>query len=108
MRRSCHLLFLRSKSAPPRAPILSKDAAEAFIEGGAAKSNYDSDWVVRYNTAAVAFMRREGVAVNDLYSLCLEDSHYYKCPDLLHLTEEGYRRCAGQTAQAIREAAKRR
>ena len=87
-------------------PILSKEAAKDVIREGISSFNYNNEWVVEYNAAAVSFMKKEGVAVNDLYALCLEDSHYYKCPDLLHLTEEGYRRCAAQTACAIREAAK--
>ena len=58
------------------------------------------------NDTQTAFMKSEGVMINDLYALCIKDKHYYKCPDLLHLTEEGYRRCAEKTAEAIREAAK--
>ena len=82
-------------------PILSKEAAADVAVEGVNSFNYNNDWVVKYNDAAVSFMRSEGVAINDLYSLCLEDKHYYKCPDLLHLTEEGYRRCAEQTARII-------
>ncbi|MBQ3868391.1 MAG: SGNH/GDSL hydrolase family protein [Clostridia bacterium] len=87
-------------------PILSGEAAEEVARAGNFSFSYNNEWVVKYNTAAVSFMRREGVAVNDLYALCLSDPHYFKCPDLLHLTEEGYRRCAEQTAQAIRAAAR--
>ena len=87
-------------------PILPPEKAAEIALPGTARTEYVNEWVVKYNEAAVSFMKRENVAVNDLYSLCLEDPHYYKCPDLLHLTEEGYRRCAAKTAQAIREAAK--
>ena len=86
-------------------PILPKEAEAALIKEGVPRAYYEKEWVEQYNAAAVAFMRSEGVAVNNLYSLCLEDEHYYKCPDLLHLTEAGYRRCAEKTAQAIRKAA---
>ena len=48
-------------------------------------------------------MQEEGVTVNDLYTLCLEDARYYKCDDLLHLTEQGYQRCAQQITEKIRE-----
>ena len=82
-------------------PILSKEAAADVAVEGVNSFNYNNDWVVKYNDAAVSFMHSEGVAINDLYSLCLEDKHYYKCSDLLHLTEEGYRRCAEQTARII-------
>lgn len=86
-------------------PILPEDAAADVVKDGVIPFRYDNAWVVKYNAAAVSFMRGENVMINDLYSLCLEDPHYYKCPDLLHLTEEGSRRCAEQTARAIREAA---
>ena len=87
-------------------PILSKEAAAEVTCEGITPFVYDNEWVKKYNAAAVAFMQSEGVMINDLYALCIKDKHYYKCPDLLHLTEEGYRRCAEKTAEAIREAAK--
>lgn len=65
--------------------------------------HYHNDWVVTYNEAAVKLMNEEHVAVNDLYTLMLEDPHYYKCADSLHLTETGYQRCAQQIADMIRE-----
>ncbi len=86
-------------------PILSEEAAQAVMKEGIPRTFYKNEWVVEYNKAAVDFMEREGVAVNDLYSLCLESPTCYKCPDLLHLTQEGYKRCAEQTAAAIRNAA---
>lgn len=87
-------------------PILSEKAAAEVIKDGIPSFKYNNEWVEKYNAAAVSLMKREGVTVNDLYSLCLEDPHYYKCPDLLHLTEEGYRRCAEKTADLIRKAVK--
>ena len=87
-------------------PILSKEKAAKIKGTNVAGFEYKNDWVVKYNDAATAFLRGEGVAINDLYAACLEDPFYYKCPDLLHLTEKGYRRCAEQTANVIRETAK--
>ena len=87
-------------------PVLPAETAAEVMTEGIDTFKYNNDWVVEYNEAAAAFMQSEGVAVNDLYALCVKDPHFYKCPDLLHLTEEGYRRCAEQTAQKIREAAK--
>ena len=84
-------------------PVLSKEAAKDVMREGVAVFSYDNEWVEKYNAAAVAFMKSESVAVNDLYSLCRKDPHCYKCPDLLHLTEEGYGKCAEQTANIIRE-----
>ncbi len=87
------------------APILPEEDAATVMQEGINRTFYKNEWVLEYNKAAVDFMRSEGVAVNDLYSLCLESPTFYKTPDLLHLTEAGYRRCAEQTANAIREAA---
>ena len=84
-------------------PILSAGAAADLFGTGADSINYNNDWVVTYNEAAVKLMQEEGVTVNDLYTLCLEDARYYKCDDLLHLTEQGYQRCAQQIAECIRE-----
>lgn len=89
-------------------PILSAEASADVVKEGISRFYYKNEWVAEYNAAAVAFMKSENVMINDLYSLCLKDPHYYKCPDLLHLTEEGYRRCAEHTARAIREAASSR
>ena len=104
------LAQIRNNGAVPvfatTTPILSKEAASDVIKEGITPFVYDNEWVVKYNKAAVSFMQSEGVMINDLYSLCIKDEHFYKCPDLLHLTEEGYLRCAEKTAQAIREAAK--
>ena len=47
-------------------------------------------------------MKKENIPVNDLYSLCLKGPKYYKCEDMLHLTEEGYQEIARQTAECIR------
>ena len=88
-------------------PILPKELGLEIASEKGAVSNYKNEWVVRYNDAAVRFMNSEGVQVNDLYSLCVKDKYFYKCPDLLHLTETGYRRCAAQVAEAIREAARK-
>ena len=37
--------------------------------------------------------------VNDLYAQMLKGDNFYKCEDMLHLTEEGYRICAEQAAK---------
>ena len=105
------LAQIRNNGAVPvfatTTPILSKEAAAEVIKEGITPFVYDNEWVVKYNNSAVSFMKSEGVMINDLYSLCLKDRHYYKCPDLLHLTEEGYRKCAEKTADAIRKACKK-
>ena len=46
-------------------------------------------------------LAEEGVPINDLYTFCKEDENYYKCEDKLHLTKEGYRRCAEQIADIV-------
>lgn len=82
-----------------------------ILENGSAMDNtgtgvtitYNNAWVQQYNKAACELMEKENITVNDLYTLCLQDDRYFKCEDLLHLTEEGYRRCAEQAAAIIRE-----
>lgn len=65
--------------------------------------NYDNAWVETYNAAAKKLMEQEHVTVNDLYTLMLARKDCYKCPDGLHLTEEGYRLCAEQAVRFIRK-----
>lgn len=65
--------------------------------------NYCNDWVIKYNDAAKKLATEENITVNDLYTLMLKDKNYYKCDDMLHLTEEGYKLCAEQAARLILE-----
>ena len=67
--------------------------------------NYSNEWVKEYNAAATEVMTELEVPINDMYSLCMEDERCSKCEDLLHLSEEGSRRCAEQVAQYVREYA---
>ena len=82
-------------------PVLSAGSAADIAGTGAMSIQYDNSWVMQYNQAAKALMEAEGVTVNDLFALCEQHPYCYKCPDLLHLTEEGYRKCAEQAAQLI-------
>lgn len=82
-------------------PILTPGSAADVTGTKAENIHYNDQWVQEYNAAANALMTYEDVPINDLYSLCKEDPHYYKCADSLHLTEAGYRRCAEQTAAII-------
>jgi lysophospholipase L1-like esterase len=104
------LAEIRNNGAVPvfatTTPILPEEKAKEVAGADIKGFGYKDEWVKEYNGAAVGFFLREGVAVNDLYSLCLKDKYYYKCKDLLHLTDEGYRRCAAQTADVIRKAVK--
>lgn len=85
-------------------PILEAGAAgdNTGVQG---TINYSNEWVKEYNAAAVALMEQLEVPVNDLYALCMEDDRRYKCEDLLHLSEEGSRRCAKQVAEFVRKYA---
>lgn len=71
--------------------------------GTGVKINYSDDWVKKYNNAAKKLMLEENITVNDLYTLMLSGKNYYKCEDMLHLTEEGYKLCARQVARLITE-----
>ena len=72
-------------------------------DGSFEVTNYKNEWVIRYNEAALELMRKENVAVNDLYSLLLKEERYAKCYDSLHLTIDGYKKCAKQVSLVIRE-----
>ena len=100
-----NLMEIRRNGARPifatTTPILAPGEA-ADVTGTEADSiHYNDQWVQKYNAAAVELMQAENVPINDLYALCKEDPNYYKCEDMLHLTEEGYRRCAEQTVKII-------
>lgn len=82
-------------------PVISSGTATDNT-GTGARVNYSNEWVLEYNRAAKALMAEEGITVNDLYSLMEQDENYYKCPDSLHLTEEGYQICAQRAAEMIR------
>ena len=82
-------------------PIL-EDGAAGDNTGVEGTINYKNEWVKEYNAAATALMQELKVPVNDLYALCMEDDHRYKCEDLLHLSAEGSRRCAQQVAEYVR------
>ena len=86
-------------------PIL-EDGAAGDNTGVQGTINYKNEWVTTYNAAAVSLMAELDVPVNDLYALCMEDDNRYKCEDLLHLSEEGSRRCAAQVAEYIRRYTK--
>jgi Lysophospholipase L1 and related esterases len=83
-------------------PILDKGTG-LDNTGTGVEITYNNDWVVKYNDAAKKLMAEQNIAVNDLYALMLKDKNYYKCEDMLHLTEEGYRLCAQQAAWMIEE-----
>ncbi len=104
----CHFLrriigYIRSQNAKvifaTTTPILGDGSAPDPQTGKLI--NYSNEWVKTYNAAAKHLMAEENVPVNDLYELCLEHPRVYKCDDLLHLTEEGSRRCAEKAAEII-------
>ena len=68
--------------------------------------HYLSD-IEKYNEAAVALMKREGVEINDLYPLLLDDLDRYIDPvDLIHPTQDGIEILSSQMAAKITEVAK--
>ncbi len=83
-------------------PILTSGTA-IDNTGTGMEISYNNDWVVKYNEAAKGLMAEQNVTVNDLYALMLKDENYFKCEDMLHLTEKGYKICAEQAARLIEE-----
>ena len=60
--------------------------------------------VPRYNVAALAMMRRHGVAINDLYEAVLPRLVELQIPGNVHFKPEGSQFLAGQVAARIRAA----
>lgn len=83
-------------------PVLSEGHA-ADNTGTNVDIRYNNKWVIDYNDAAKKLMDSENIAVNDLYSLMLNDKNYYKSDDLLHLTEKGSKICAKQASEMIKK-----
>ena len=76
-------------------------------EGEFEKVDYKNAWVKEYNDAALKTMKEENVLVDDLYSLLLDaNKRHYKCYDSLHLTEEGYKKCAQEISRVVRSILK--
>lgn len=66
------------------------------------------DDVLRYNEAAARVMKRQGVAVNDLYSLAMKRLAEIQIPDNVHFTPAGSRVLAEQVAASILAALPKR
>ena len=82
-------------------PVLESGSAPDNTGTGALHISYDDTWVQKYNQAASEVMEEEDIPINDLYALCKQDKNCYKCPDRLHLTAEGYYKCAEQISKMI-------
>ena len=82
-------------------PVLGSGSAADNTGTGALHISYDDTWVQKYNQAAMEVMAEENIPINDLYSLCKQDENCYKCADRLHLTPEGYYKCAEQISEMI-------
>lgn len=83
-------------------PVLEKGSAMDNTDTGC-YIFCDNDLVRAYNSAAKALMAAEKIPVNDIYEIAIKGENYYKCPDKLHLTKEGYMLCAKQAAEIIRK-----
>lgn len=69
--------------------------------GVKASITYKNEWVTKYNEAAVKLMKELDVEVNDLYNIMLQGEKYYKCEDMLHLSDEGSLVCAKQIIKIL-------
>ena len=61
--------------------------------------------IARFNEIAIEALVKEGVVINDLNALLVDDIERYICTDLIHLTDEGIDTCAKAVADIIRENA---
>ena len=46
-------------------------------------------------------MEKEGVEIVDIYPVLLKGDKYYKCPDMLHLTYDGYKIMSDMIKESI-------
>ena len=65
-----------------------------------------NELVIAYNAAVVLELQKMGVIINDLYTAASDTERCIRADDLIHLTEEGSRICAEQTAYVIRKSVK--
>lgn len=56
----------------------------------------------RYNRAAIAIMKRNGIPVNDLHDFVAPQMAALQRPDNVHFTETGYKALAVEVVKAIR------
>ena len=69
--------------------------------GTNAALTYKNEWVIEYNDAAKSLMEKEEVEIVDIYPVLLKGDKYYKCPDMLHLTYEGYKIMSDMIKESI-------
>lgn len=62
---------------------------------------YTNEMIKQYNEAAIKLMNSLNVEVIDLYQEMLDKDDYYKCPDQVHLTNDGYLKCAKKITSVI-------
>ena len=96
--------MIKSRGAIPIFATTTPIYDTPIQDGNYMPTNYKNEWVKEYNKAALKLMKQEGVMVNDLYSLMYQENRFAKVYDSLHLTEDGYRKCAKQVANCIRKA----
>jgi len=57
----------------------------------------------QYNDAALDLMRDEGISVNDLHSVINSNVDKYLSEDMLHLSENGIKKCAEAVSEFIKK-----
>jgi len=55
----------------------------------------------RYNEASLELMKSEGILINDLHALVAEDADKYLSEDMLHLSQEGIKKCAEAVVEIV-------
>lgn len=57
----------------------------------------------RYNAAAAAIMKKNGIRMNDLFTFCTPQLATWQLPKNVHFTAAGYKALAGEVARAIEQ-----
>jgi isoamyl acetate esterase len=63
-----------------------------------------NDEIDQYNKSALELMQNECIPVDDLHTIVSENVDAYLSEDMLHLSEEGIKRCAEAVVKAINKA----
>ena len=71
------------------------------VPEGGVRPHRDPEDVIRYNGAAVAMMKEQGIAVNDLYAFALPQLDTLQRPVNVHFTAAGSSALAGEVTKAI-------
>ncbi len=79
---------------------LTTSVVEEYMGTDAYRRNEE---ICAYNAAAMEMMRREGVEIDDLYTVSAQMPTEYRTSEGTHFTEEGYKLLGVKAAECVRQ-----